>query len=163
MSDKPATSEQTLALLTQTPQRIVELTEGLTPAQLRTSPSLGEWSANDVLAHLRSCSDVWNGCIRRILDEDKPTIRAINPTAWIKQTNYLELEFAPSLRAYLAQRAELLQLLEPLPLEAWSRSATVTGAGAPLQRTVLDYAERMARHEWAHCRQLAKIRDALLG
>ena len=162
-SDNPYTSEQTVALLAQSPQRIVELTGGLTPAQLRTSPSPDEWSANDVLAHLRSCSDVWNGCIRRILDEDKPTIRAINPTAWIKQTNYPELEFAPSLRAYLAQRAELLKLLEPLQPESWSRSATVTGAGAPLQRTVLDYAERMARHERAHCRQLAKIRDGLHG
>ena len=161
--DKPYTSEQVLSLLAQTPHRIIELTDGQTPAQLRTSPSPDEWSANDVLAHLRSCSDVWNGCIRRILDEDKPTIRAINPTAWIKQTNYPELEFTPSLRAYLAQRSDLLQLLEPLPPAAWSRSATVTGAGAPLQRTVLDYAARMARHERAHCRQLAKIGAALLG
>ena len=160
MSDKPLTSEQTLTVLAQTPQRIVELTDGLTTEQLRASPGLGEWSATDVLAHLRSCADVWNGCIRRILDEDHPTLRAINPTAYIKQTNYPELAFAPSLRAFSAQRAEILKLLEPLPPEAWARSATVTGAGNPLQRTVLTYAERMARHERTHCRQLAKISAA---
>jgi hypothetical protein len=160
LSDKPFTSEQALTVLAQTPQRIVELTDGLTRAQLRASPGLGEWSANDVLAHLRSCADVWNGCIRRLLDEDHPTLRAINPTTYIKQTDYPDLEFAPSLRAFTAQRAEILKLLEPLPTEAWARSATVTGAGSPLQRTVLDYAWRMARHERTHCRQLAKISAA---
>lgn len=161
MYDKPFTFEQILAMLTRTPQRIAELTDGLTPEQLRASPSLGEWSANDVLAHLRSCSDVWNGCIRRLLDEDHPTLRAVNPTTYIKQTNYPELEFAPSLRAFTTQRAEILKTLESLPPEAWARSGIVTHAGSHLQRSVLTYAERMARHERTHSRQLAKIGAAL--
>ena len=162
-SEKPFTIEQALTILAQTPQRIAALTADLTPAQLRTPPAPGEWSANDVLAHLRSCADIWGDCIKRLLAEDHPTLRAINPTAWIKQTDYPDLAFRPSQRAFDTQRAELLALLESVAPEAWSRAATVTGAGAPLTKSVRDYVERMARHERAHWRQLAKIGDAVRG
>jgi DinB family protein len=155
------TIEQVLTLLSETPGRIEALTAGLTSAQSRTPPSRGEWSASDVLAHLRACADVWGGCIATMLAEDAPTLRAINPRAWIKKTGYPGLEFQPSLRAFAAQRAELLAVLEPLPREAWSRMATVTGAGSVLHRTVLSYAQRMARHERPHVKQIARIATAL--
>jgi hypothetical protein len=155
--------EEALSLLAQTPARIATLTDGLAPARLRTAPSANEWSANDVLAHLRSCADMWGGYMMTILAEDKPTIRAINPRTWIEQTDYLELEFAPSLHAFTTQRAALLAILEPLPPEGWARTATVTGAGSPLQKTVLDYAERMAHHERPHVKQVERIARTMRG
>ncbi|MGH2486961.1 MAG: hypothetical protein ACRDHE_13205, partial [Ktedonobacterales bacterium] len=51
------TIEQVLILLAETPPRLAGLTASLAPAQLRTIPSPDEWSANDVLAHLRACAD----------------------------------------------------------------------------------------------------------
>ena len=97
--NKTLTIEQLLGVLAETPQRIAALTVGLAPAQLRTAPAQDEWSANEVLAHLRACADVWGGCIVRLLAEDTPTLRAVNPRAWIDNTNYLQLEFPASLRA----------------------------------------------------------------
>jgi hypothetical protein len=154
------TTEQVLTLLAENPQRIAALTAGLVPAQLRTRPRDG-WSANDVLSHLRSCSDVWGKCIATMVVEDRPTLRAVNPRTWIKSTNYPELEFRPSFRSFAKQRAELLTLLEPLPIKAWSRSATVTGAGRELRRTVHIYAQWLARHERAHVKQIARIVEAV--
>ena len=151
------TIEQVLTLLAETPPRIAALTAGLTPAQLQTTPTPDAWSANDVLAHLRSCADVWGDCIATILAEDRPTLRAVNPTTWIKQTDYPELEFQPSLRSFATQRADLLAVLEPLPHEGWSRAATVTGAGNVLERTVLFYAQWLARHERSHFKQIERI------
>jgi hypothetical protein len=100
---------------------------------------------------------MWGKYIATIVAEDRPTIRAMNPTTWIKSTNYPELEFALSLRAFTKQRAELLALLRPLPKAGWSRSATVTGAGRPRERTVLDYARWLANHERSHVKQIARI------
>jgi uncharacterized damage-inducible protein DinB len=159
--DKPLTIEQNLTLLAATPWRIANLTEGLTPSQLVTSPKPGEWSARDVLAHLRACSDMWGKYITVILREDHPTYKAMNPTTWIKQTNYLEQEFGPSLQAFTAQRTELLKVLKPLPPEAWSRTATVSGAGKPRQRTVRTYAMWLANHEGSHFKQIERIANAL--
>jgi hypothetical protein len=155
--------EQTLSLLAVAPQRIAESTADLTPAQLRTSPGPDEWSATEVLAHLRACADQWGGSIVAMLAEDYPTLRAINPRTWIKQTDYPELEFLPSFQAFAAQRAELLALLHALPREGWSRGATMTGAGAPLQRTVLSQAQRLAIHERPHVKQIADIVKSLQG
>ncbi len=153
----PLPIEQILILLAQTPPRIAALTEGLTPAQLCVAPNPGEWSANDVLAHLRSCADVWGDCIAEIIAQDHPTIRAVNPTTWIKQTDYPEQEFQPSLQAFAAQRTALLAVLESLPPESWSRGATVWGAGRTLEQTVLTYAGSLAIHERPHIKQIGRI------
>jgi hypothetical protein len=161
--EKPLTIAQVLAVLTETPRRIAAVTDGLTEAQLHTIPSPDEWSANDVLAHLRSCADMRGGCIATIIAEDRPTIRAINPRTWIKRTDYPDLAFEPSMRAFATQRADLLAVLESLPPEGWSRAATVTGAGAMLERTVVTYADGLARHERAHVKQIEGIVNAVRG
>jgi hypothetical protein len=163
VSSRSFTSEQALTLLAETPPRLAALTEGVEPAQLRTVSGPDEWSANDVLAHLRSCADVWGESMGRILAADGPTIRAINPRTWIERTDYPDLEFQPSLRAFTKQRAEVLAFLESLAPDDWLRAATVTGAGKPLQKTVLDYAERMTRHERPHVKQIARIVEAMHG
>ncbi len=156
MYDRPLTTEQILTLLAENPQRIAALTAGLSPAQLRTA-NPDEWSARDVLAHLRACSDMWGKCIVEILNEDRPTIKAVNPTTWIKSTNYRELEFRPSFHSYAKQRADLLAVLEPLAPKGWSRKATVTGAGKPRERTVYTYAQWLANHERSHVKQIERI------
>lgn len=157
MYDTPLTIDQVLTRLEEQPKAIAALTAGLPRARLQRAPSRDEWSVNDVLAHLRSCSDMWGKYIAMIVAEDRPTIRAMNPTTWIKSTNYPELEFAPSFRAFEKQRAELLELLRPLPKAAWSRSATVTGAGRPRERTVMEYAQWIANHERTHVKQIARV------
>ena len=160
MPAKLLPTAQILALLRETPTHITTLTTGLPTAQLHTAPPHDAWSANDLLAHLRSCADMWGTCIKTMLAEDTPTIRAINPVTWLKQTDYLTLPFAVSLQAFIAQRAELLSILEPLPPDAWWRRATVIGAGKPLERTVHFYAQWLATHERPHLKQLARIVDA---
>ncbi|MBN1452950.1 MAG: DinB family protein [Anaerolineales bacterium] len=59
MPDKYLPIEQILAILGETPSRLVILSAGLSSAQLHTAPEPGEWSASEILAHLRACSDVW--------------------------------------------------------------------------------------------------------
>jgi hypothetical protein len=157
------TSEQTLDLLATAPERIAALTAGLDPAQVWAEPAPGEWSINDVLAHLRACADMWGGAVGRLLAEEHPTVRAINPRTWIRRTDYPDLEFRPSLEAFTAQRARLLVLLEPLPPEGWTRTGTFTGAGAPIVRTVRSFAERLVIHERPHLKQIERIANAMRG
>jgi hypothetical protein len=153
--------EQVLTLLAETPSHITEFTVGLTQDQLHAAPSPGEWSVIEVLAHLRSCADVWGDCIAAILTEDRPTVRAINPRTWVKSTNYPELEFHPSFQVFTKQREELLAVLESLAPEDWLRGATVTGAGKPLERTVQFYAQWLAKHERSHLKQFKRIQNMM--
>ena len=67
MPRRSFTIEQILTLLAEAPPRIAALTAGLAPAQLHAAPNPGEWSANEVLAHLRACADMWGNCIATII------------------------------------------------------------------------------------------------
>jgi hypothetical protein len=155
------TVEATMAILPATPGRIEAITAGAGAGHLRARPAAEEWSANEILAHLRACADVWGGSITRILDEDHPTIRAINPRRWIESTDYADQHFRRSLAAFTAHRQDLLARLEPRLPAAWSRGATMLGAGAPLEVTIHDYAERMAGHERPHITQIQRTLAAV--
>jgi hypothetical protein len=157
MYDTPRSIDDILTQLTEQPKAIARLTVGLPRARLHKRPRRGEWSLNDELAHLRSCSDMWGGYIATILAEDHPTIRAMNPTRWIMSTDYPDLDFAPSFRAFTRQRAKLLALLRSLPKASWSRRATVTGAGRPRERTIGEYALWLANHERSHLRHIERV------
>lgn len=161
MSRKPLTKEQILAALAEVPATIAVITNGLTEAQLHTSPGDEQWSVNEVLAHLRSCADVWGNCIVTIINKDIPTIRAIDPRTWIRRTNYPDLEFRVSLEAYTGQRSELLDGLKYLEPDDWFRTAIVTGAGKPLERTVYFYAQWLAHHERPHLKQIRNVADVV--
>ena len=150
------TTEQILTLLAAAPPRIAATTDDLESELMHRKPKPDAWSVNDVLAHLRSCGDMWGSCIATILADDRPRIKAINPTTWINSTDYLEQDFLSSLHAYTVQRDELLTVLRPLPPEAWARAATVTVAGKPCERTVYFYAEWLARHERPHLKQIER-------
>lgn len=160
MPNKTLTVDQVMAVLEETVPRIDELTHGASPSQLRTAAGPGEWSALEVLAHLRACADVWGECMVSIAG-GTPTLRAVNPLTWIDKTNYRSLEFGPSFRAFAAQRQQLLRALRPLPRIRWSRTSTVSGAGSLLVRDVLFYGRWMAGHERSHVKQIARITSRL--
>ena len=123
------TVPQVLEQLRATPKRLREITTGVPPETLRTPPAPDEWSANDVLADLRPCSDRW-GTLRLDRHRDHPQLRATNPVVWITKTDYPDLEFAPSLRAFVRQRKALLTVLDRLEYEDWLQTGTLVGAEA---------------------------------
>ncbi|MCL4269973.1 MAG: DinB family protein [Anaerolineales bacterium] len=164
MTNKYLPTDKILAILKETPLRLAKLTSGLATVQLHTVPGTGEWSVNEVLAHLRACDDVWGGYyIMTILAEDNPTITARNPRTWIKNTNYLEQDFQASLRTFTKQRKKFLAILEPLSPKDWARTNTLIGAGKPLQQTLLSHADGLARHERAHLKQIEVTLNTLNG
>jgi hypothetical protein len=158
VASRTLTVEEILTLLAEHPKRIAAVTARRPAAYLTTEPSPDEWSVNDVLAHLRACADVWGGAIATIIAEDEPTLTGINPRTWIKQTDYPELAFRTSLRSFTRQRADLLAILEPLPPDRWLRTATVRAWGQRYESSLLFYADKLARHERTHVKQ---IEDAI--
>jgi hypothetical protein len=164
LTNKYLPIDKILTILKETPPRLANLTAGSTPAQLHTAPTAGEWSVNEVLAHLRACADVWGDYyMMTILTQDKPTIKARNPRTWIKNTGYLEQDFQSSLRAFEKQRKRLLAVLEPLLPGDWARTNILIGAGKPLQQTLLSHADGLARHERAHLKQIERALNMSKG
>lgn len=152
--------EEMLEALAETPRRLASMTGDLGQARLHTKADADSWSANDILAHLRSCADVWGQGIQAMIDQDHPTLRYISPRTWIRKTDYPQQEFRTSFRAFVSQRDDLLALLRPLELEGWSRAATFTGTTKGREQTIFNYARRIALHEQEHLGQLAGMLGA---
>ena len=149
------TVSQTMEILRTTVPRLAELTDGVPRESLHAPTDYG-WSVNEQLAHLRSCHDILGGNMLRIVREDHPAWKGVAPTR--NQNEHFGTEFYAAFATFRAQRAELLEVLEPLPEAAWERTATVS---VPPRKTyeysVLYYGGWMARHERSHLKHIARI------
>jgi hypothetical protein len=162
MKATPSEIEKYLRILSETPQQIAQAAKGLQEARLQFKSDSKSWSANDILAHLRSCADLWTHSIYAMLAENEPMFSDINERKWAKVTRYDELLFAESFQAFSLQRKNLLHVLKALPLESWERSAIIFER----KHTVFTQTRRMAKHEQEHVQQieaLLKPTDAQTG
>ena len=153
MKVNSAEIEKYLNLLAQTSRRLSKATNGLDARHLQSRTQEQPWSVNDILAHLRSCADVWGDSIAAMLAEQKPTIPYHHPRQWIRKTNYPELPFPGSFQAFVAQRKKLLKVLKGLSFEDWSRAGIIKGR----EHTVFTEVRRMALHEQVHCEQIENL------
>lgn len=147
--------------LTETVGHFADLITGVSEPALHSRPTPDAWSASEILAHLRSCSDIWGSCMATILAEENPTIKAVNPGGWPLAADYAQQPFRESLEAFAKQRHELLPVLFRLTPEQWARGATITGAGKPLHRTVEFYARWLSRHEHSHWKSMLQTVNAV--
>lgn len=153
MKITPAEIARFLTMLERHPDRIAEAIAGVDSSRLHFKADKRSWSANDILAHIRSCADVWGGTIESMLMEDEPTLPDIHPRQWVKQTDYPGLEFHRSFKAFTSQRAKLVRTLKSIPFEDWLRGSTILGR----RHTVYSQTRRMALHENEHCEQIESL------
>ena len=146
--------DEVMGLLQETVARLTAVSHH--PAtQLHHQPDPKTWSANNILAHLRACADVWGETIEAMLAQETPTLRHISPRTYLKKTNYPRISFDESFTAFLQQRQTLLKTLQGLAFLDWSRDAIIKDR----QHTIFSQCRRMALHEQGHCEQI----EALLG
>jgi DinB superfamily len=149
-------SRAVLNLLSETPKHIARIVRGCSDQQLHRRPEADAWSAQEIVAHLRACAEVWGRSIDRMLAEDHPTIRYVSPRGWIKKTDYLTISFPETLRAFSQHRVVLVGTLSKLRASDWARGATFTATTLGREATVLSYAMRIADHEVRHLDQLRR-------
>ena len=145
-----------LSVLSDTPEEIARIARGRSEQQLQRKPAADAWSAQEIVAHLRACAEVWGRSIERMLLEEHPTIRYVSPRGWIRKTDYLQQSFRDTLRAFSQQRAVLVGTLGKLRANDWARGATFTATTLDREATVLSYATRIADHEVQHLAQLRR-------
>jgi hypothetical protein len=153
MKATSAEIEKFIQILSETPLRIGQATKGLDEARLQFKSDKKSWSANDILAHLRSCADLWTHSIYAMLAENEPVFSDIDERKWARVTRYAELPFAESFQAFSLQRQNLLHVLKALPFESWERSALIFER----RHTVFTQTRRIAKHEQEHATQIESL------
>lgn len=144
-----------LQALASTPRDIERLLKGLPPEGRAWLPDSGGWSAQQMLAHWVNAEPVFRQRLRRIRQEDNPTLPHFDPEAIVPQAAPAAADTLLSAFAE-ARQATLAFLTELCPGE-WQRpaSASRNSRGATTLRwQVVD----MMNHDLAHLGQLVDIR-----
>jgi hypothetical protein len=150
---KPVEVEEFLALLEENLQCLQTCMGDLDEARQYTPLRAGEWSAAEVLGHLRACAEVWSTSIYTMLVQENPSLPDIHPRRWMKVRGYEILGFRTSFKAFVLQRNELQLVLRRLPDTDWGRTAQI----GERTHSIFSQVRRMALHEAEHCRQLEKL------
>jgi uncharacterized damage-inducible protein DinB len=147
-----------LGLLKQGPLRIQKAVHKVPTKRLHVRTEEEPWSVNDILVHLRACSDVWGETIMAMLTKDNPTQPYKSPRAFMKKPKYQNQEFAAALDVYTQERQKLMKVLTKLDGVGWARLGTYTGT-TPRHRnqTVWSLTDRIVSHEQPHLEQIESL------
>ena len=145
--------DESLRLLEATPARLRTAALAVPLERLSHSPRPKSWSAQEILAHLRACSDLWSFSIYAMLSDSEPVLTDTDERKWAKVAGYTEIPFQTGLDRFSHERAVLLRVLRRLKLEEWERGGTIQGR----RHTVFSQARRMGRHEAEHCEQVEEM------
>jgi len=113
----------------------------------------GEWTVHQLASHTRDVDKlIYGERIRRTLKEENPEFESFDADSWMAEHYDKHESLAKILGDLSANTDELLNILNTMPVEAWSRESrhTTSGSGLTLQLWV----ERNLAHVEEHLQTL---------
>jgi len=147
--------DEVTAYLRGVPDLIEEAVQGLSDDDLRRRPSPDGWSILEVCCHLRDYAEIEGQRIRRLVEEDGPTLVPYDQETLARERNYPGEDPHRLRIALRAFWGGLAYQLEGLSDEEWGRGGTHPEIG-PV--TVRSRAELEVEHAQAHLEQVRAIR-----
>src|SRR5262245_2219245 len=143
-----------LLCLAAAPDKLVQLTKGLTDDALSHKPAPGKWSIREIVAHLADDELVGAYRIRLILSSSGTAIQAFDQARWAETGRYNSIDLAVSLNLFRTLREANLSLFKLLSAEEWSRFGLHAERG---KETLRDIARYYAGHDLNHFSQIESI------
>ena len=148
--------QEIIAALRALPDQIDQHTRDLSDDQLRRQTP-DDWSILEVCCHLRDSAQEEGLRVRRLVEEESPTLEPYDQEAWAIERNYRGDDFGRVRTAVRAFFGGLAYQLEGLSDEQWERGGLHPERG-PV--TVRSRAEAEAEHAREHVAQIEAIRAA---
>jgi hypothetical protein len=152
------TRQEIVDTLRALPDQVEALVRDLDDEALSQRPAPDDWSIKEVCAHLRDSLEIDGERIRRMVEEDDPSIPGYNQEALARERDYQSASMPLVLTALRAFSGGNAYMLEGLSEEQWQRGGRHEERG-PIN--VSGYAEQQAGHVRIHLEQLRSLRSAL--
>jgi FMN phosphatase YigB (HAD superfamily) len=141
------------AFLQATPAVLHTLTRALPPSRWVQHPQPGEWSALEILCHLRDIDlEINLARVESILVEENAFIAGQSTDEWVTERAYNLSDPGQAFRTFVAAREKLVKLLAGLSAPDWERRARHTILGPT---TLRELVEIMVDHDRLHIQQAA--------
>jgi hypothetical protein len=153
-------SRDPMEVLAGTPAARREAVAGLTPEQEATPELPGKWSIRQVVQHLADSELVGGFRFRMVLAHDAPAVPGYDQDLWAERLRYEDSDLATALEDFATLRRANLRLLQRATAEDLRRVLRHAERGdEPLAHMINLY----AGHDLVHLRQIARIRQAVVG
>lgn len=152
--------EEKLARMKRTPDDLAIAVQGKTDDVLSHRPDGKNWSAKEVVCHLRDTEELFMGRFQLIGELDEPKMPSLDPTTpdrWAEERQYLRNEVNGVLAAFRKRREETLAYLGKLTADQWKRAGVHPTRG---RMTAEDFLTLVTWHDDNH---LDQLRRALEG
>jgi uncharacterized damage-inducible protein DinB len=145
--------EEQLARMARTADDFAAAISGVPDAVLSRRPDGKNWSAREVVCHVRDIEESFMARLQAIMLTDEPTFLPVEPDRWAEERQYQRNDAMEALQAFRARRDESLRFLHGLRPNQWERSGIHATRG-PM--SVKDFVGLMVWHDDNHLDQLTR-------
>jgi uncharacterized damage-inducible protein DinB len=151
-----ATLDEQLARMERTVNDYAAVVKNVSDAQLTKRPDPKNWSAKEVVCHVRDIEESFMMRFLSIMAMDDPKFLPVEPDRWAVDRQYQRNDVQEALAAFKTRREETLRFLRGLKPEQWERGGIHATRG---KMTLKDFVELMAWHDDNHLDQLKRALD----
>jgi uncharacterized damage-inducible protein DinB len=148
-----ASTAEHLARMERTAGDLAAAIKGVPDVLLSKRPDAKNWSAKEVVCHLRDTEESFMARFEAMMAMDEPKFLPVEPDRWAADRQYLRNDAVEALQAFRARRDESLRFLRGLQPPQWERAGMHATRG---RMTVTDFVELMAWHDDNHLNQLKR-------
>ncbi|HZE36292.1 MAG TPA: DinB family protein [Candidatus Eisenbacteria bacterium] len=151
-----ATLDEQLARMERTVNDYAAVVKNASDAQLTKRPDPKNWSAKEVVCHVRDIEESFMTRFLSIMAMDDPKFLPVEPDRWAVERQYQRNDVQEALAAFKTRREETLRFFRGLKPEQWERGGIHATRG---RMTLKDFVELMAWHDDNHLDQLKRALD----
>jgi uncharacterized damage-inducible protein DinB len=151
-----ATLDEQLARMERTVNDYAAVVKNVSDAQLTKRPDPKNWSAKEVVCHVRDTEESFMMRFLSIMAMNDPKFLPVEPDRWAVERQYQRNDVQEALAALKTRREETLRFFRGLKLEQWERGGIHATRG---RMTLKDFVELMAWHDDNHLDQLKRALD----
>ena len=129
------------------------------PDKIKWKPSEDKWSMLEIISHLYDEErEDFRARLKKILNEDS-NWDPIDPQGWVKSRNYMEKDYAKTLKDFLDERKKSIEWLKDLKEIDWNVNAVHPKFGEFAAYPMLC---NWLAHDYLHLRQILKLKYQML-
>jgi uncharacterized damage-inducible protein DinB len=151
-----ATLEEQMARMERTANDLAAAVRGVPDATLSKRPDEKNWSAKEVVCHMRDAEESFMIRFQSVMAMDEPRFLPIDPDRWAVERQYARNDVQDAIAAFKTRRGETLAFLRGLKPDQWQRGGIHAIRGKMTQK---DFVELIAWHDDNHLDQIKRALD----
>ena len=145
--------EEQMERLARTADDFAKQITGVPDVQLSRQPDGKNWSALEVLCHVRDIEESFMARFQAIMVMDEPKFLPVEPDRWAEERQYQRNDVTEALEAFRTRRDESLKFLRALRPNQWERGGIHATRG---HMSITDFVGLMVWHDDNHLDQLKR-------